>query len=276
MFSGAYHRPMFGKLKSLFGGGDTSDAKPSGKIQLAMPLFTDATPIEPEAIVTAYDRLFATKGALRVIKTGDVPEFDLEGRCVMVVQIPAPVPHDEALHAVRSSWMWQKPDDVVRKHRAHAIVTAPSSNDPIRDATAVTRICAAMLSAGTGAALYWGNSHQVHTADVAIGFATDPKGSPVPLWVGITISGRSQSGPFSAATHGLEAIGHKEFEVIDTTMTIGNLRTTLLDLAMYVVERGPVLLDGQTFGPSATERWSVRHTRSKLVEGRAAIVLGIP
>ncbi len=43
-----------------------------------------------------------------------------------------------------------------------------------------------------------------------------------------------------------------------------------------VLRRGPVLEHGQTFGPSADVKWSVRHASSKLVTGRDAIVLGIP
>jgi hypothetical protein len=37
-----------------------------------------------------------------------------------------------------------------------------------------------------------------------------------------------------------------------------------------------VLQHGQTFGPSAEEKWSIRHEPSKLVPGRDAIVLEMP
>ena len=51
---------------------------------------------------------------------------------------------------------------------------------------------------------------------------------------------------------------------------------TLLDLASYLLKRGPVLLHGQTFGPDAQTHWPVSHEPSQLVPGRQAIVLGIP
>jgi hypothetical protein len=89
-------------------------------------------------------------------------------------------------------------------------------------------------------------------------------------------AGESRSGPFSAATHGLEALGHKELEVRDSRASIGDLRTTLLDVALYVLRRGPVLKHGQTFGSTDEQRWSIRHERSQLVKGRHVIVLGIP
>ena len=59
-------------------------------------------------------------------------------------------------------------------------------------------------------------------------------------------------------------------------MAIGDLRMTLLDLAIYVLENGPVMKHGQTFGPSEKVRWTIRHEPSQLVDGRDAIVLGIP
>jgi hypothetical protein len=57
---------------------------------------------------------------------------------------------------------------------------------------------------------------------------------------------------------------------------IGDLRTTLLDLVLYVLRRGPVLGHGQAFGPDAGTRWTIRRASSQLVPGRDAIVLGIP
>ncbi len=246
--------------------------------QLAMPLFSDPTPIERTAVVAAWKSLFPKGPRLFAVEAerDGVDDYRVEGkRSVLVAQIAKPVPAEEALAAIGSSWMWQQSEDAVRAHRAHAIVTAVEAEKPIGAAWDVARVCAALLAAGKGAALYWGNSRQMHPVNVAIEFASEMSSPPVPLWVGITISGASKEGPFSAATHGLESLGHKEFEVRDTSMVIGDLRMTLLDLAAYVIDNGPVLEHGQTFGPSADVRWTISHEPSQLVDGRDAIVLGI-
>ena len=241
-----------------------------------MPLFPRETPSR-DAVVAAWKSLFPDGPRLAAGEGGEgVDEYKIEGeRSVLVANIPAAVPNDEALHAVTTSWMWQGSDEPVRSHRAHAIVTATDHEKPIGSAWDVARVGAALLQAGDGAALYWGASRQVHLPKIAIGFATETA-PPVPLWVGITISGASKQGPFSAATHGLAALGHKEFEVRDTKMAVGDLRMTLLDLAAYVIDKGPVLEHGQTFGPSSKVRWTITHEPSQLVEDRDAIVLGIP
>jgi hypothetical protein len=269
---------MLERISSLFGS-KPPPVPPSPGPQLAMPLFSATDPVAPDAVVAQWAALFPGEPPLG-IEGHEGPEapvqYRVAGGSVMAIHIPIPVPNDEAVSAVKTSWMWQQPDTAVRGHRAHAIVTAFPSNDAIAAAWNVARLSAAMLKAGSGVALYWGSGRQVHAAAVAEHFAQSDKTPPVPLWVGITISGPSQAGPFSAATHGLASLGHLEFEVRKSRRTIGELRTTLLDLAAYVVERGPVLQQGQTFGPSADEKWSIRHEPSKLVPGRGAIVLGMP
>jgi hypothetical protein len=268
---------MFAKVVSLFGSKASSQPKPGP--QIAMPLFATANPISPDAIVAQWTALFPRRPPLRIAKheAAESPmEYEVEGRRLMAIHLPMPVPNDEAVHAVATSWMWQQADTPVRGHVAHAIVTAIPDAEVVATAWDVARLSAAMLKAGAGAALYWGNGRQVHAPHVVEQLAQSEETPPVPLWVGITISAEIRTGPFSAATHGLAALGHREFEVRGSRMPIGNLRTTLLDLALYVLQEGAVLKHGQTFGPSAEEKWRIRHEASKLVPGREAIVLAIP
>lgn len=244
-------------------------------VQLAMPLFHHAGPVHPAHVTAAWASLFPRGPRLEVKNApGDVDEYAVDGRTVMAAYMPMPIPNDEALHAVKASWMWQGPDDPVRHHRSHAIVTSTGAAHPVELAWDVARLSAALLTATQGAGLYWGNGRQVHMAKLAVAFATG-EAPPVPLWVGITISAASSNGPFSAATHGLEALGHKELEVLSSRMRVGDLRMTLLDLASYVLQQGAVLKDGDTFGPSADVKWTIAHATSKLVPGRQAIVVGI-
>ncbi|HVY46940.1 MAG TPA: DUF4261 domain-containing protein [Minicystis sp.] len=240
-----------------------------------MPMFSATKRPGVAAVAAAWAKRFPDGPRLQVGDDEDVAGFGVDDRRVMVAHVPVPIPRGEAVDAVRSSWMWQGSDDPVRAHRAHAIVTAVGSGNPVADAWDVARLSLALLDAADGAALYWGAPRPVHARRIVEAFAADAKKRPVPLWVGITISAPARTGPFSAATHGLEALGHKELEVLETKTPVGDLRMLLLDVASYVLDRGSVLLDGQTFGPNAHVRWTIRHTASKLVPGREAIVLGV-
>jgi hypothetical protein len=274
---------MWRRLEKLFGfGGGRSRSEKTN--QLAMPLFARPGSCSPAKVVEAWASMFPRQPPIRETEGTTDPvnapgscttAYEVDSASLVAAEMPLPIPTTEAVDAVRTSWMWQEPDDPVRNHRAHAVVTAMASGDAVRDAWHVARLSAAMLKAGEGVALYWGSSRQVHLPKVVEALAASDS-LPVPLWVGITVSAPSSAGPFSAATHGMESLGHKEFELLDTGMGIGGIRSTLLDVAGYVLERGPVLLHGQTCGPDGGEKWTIRHARSRLVPGRDAIVLGIP
>jgi hypothetical protein len=72
-------------------------------MQLAMPLFTDIAPVSRAAVLAAWDTLFPNGPHLIVGQGKDsVDEYKVDGqRSVFVVQIPKPVPEEEALSASR-------------------------------------------------------------------------------------------------------------------------------------------------------------------------------
>ncbi len=242
-----------------------------GKVQLAMPLFASKAP-EAASVLKAWKKVFGSKVQHSRADTVDV--YKVDGLEVMAVDVPVPVPREELADAIKSSWMWQRPPDAALNHRAHAIVTAGGDAPVQALAIAVTRVCAAMLEAAGGVALYWGAARQVHVPELVRDCAREPE-LATPLWVGVMLSAESKAGPFSALTHGLEALGHREFEVIDSAKPIGELRMALLDLASYVLREGPVLEDGQTIGPDSRTKWSITHRPSKLVPGQKVIALGL-
>jgi hypothetical protein len=53
-----------------------------------------------------------------------------------------------------------------------------------------------------------------------------------------------------------------EIEIARIEMEIGELREWLLEIMCYLLENGPVLLDGQTIGMSAEQQIHIRHCPS--------------
>jgi hypothetical protein len=52
----------------------------------------------------------------------------------------------------------------------------------------------------------------------------------------------------------MEALGHMEFEALESPETFADLRERFMGLAGYVLENGPVIRDGDTIGEDANER----------------------
>ena len=80
-----------------------------------------------------------------------------------------------------------------------------------------------------------------------------------------------RTGSGLAFTTGMESLGHKEFEIRRTHRPPEEVVEMLLDLCLYVLKRGPILLHGQTFGRTAEERMKIRHGPS-MHSGRGKII----
>ena len=64
-----------------------------------------------------------------------------------------------------------------------------------------------------------------------------------------------------------------ELEVSRCTWTAEQLVDRLFNFAHYLLDRGPVLLNGQTIGVSADEQISIEHRASLCGDGRTVIHL---
>lgn len=272
---------LLGKRRSA----DTPKAGP----QMAMPAFLDDAPPRADAIVAAWSSLFPAQPALKHDAEPGPDNgplaFSSDGRMLMLAHMPGPIPWPEVEEACQASWMWPEAVAKLKPHRSHAVcvcIPRPGDAEPgsaAADAMALSRLIAAALRAGKSAGVYWGNAGVCHSPEMFIRIvqeADDNEPPPVMLWVGLRISAPGPNGPFTLTTRGLGPLGHKEFEVIDTRMRIGDLRILAYDVSTYVLSAGPVLLHGQTFGRTADERMRIEHTRSRFRRGEDVIRLHIP
>jgi hypothetical protein len=90
---------------------------------------------------------------------------------------------------------------------------------------------------------------------------TTPQSPPLYLWVDLRAF-RNEDGTTGLFTIGLAPLGHMEIEIPRIKMESGELREWLLEIVRYLLEKGPVLRDGQTIGMSAEQRIRIRHCPS--------------
>jgi Domain of unknown function (DUF4261) len=88
-----------------------------------------------------------------------------------------------------------------------------------------------------------------------------PGGLPVYLWVDVRV-GPSPGGSSTGFTVGLSALGHMEFETLDSPRPASELREWLFNLATSVLANGPVIQDGNTVGADAHQRIRVVYAPS--------------
>jgi hypothetical protein len=87
-----------------------------------------------------------------------------------------------------------------------------------------------------------------------------PGAPPIYIWVDFRV-GMGESGA-SGFTVGMTALGHMELEAENVPETPVGLRERFFGLANYLMERGPVIQDGDTIGEDANERIRVIYADS--------------
>ena len=257
-----------------------SFARPDPGPQIGMLCLRSGT-VDPAAVVEAWAELFPdiaplTHGSPEEGEDGpEIISFETGSDAAMMAFLPMPVPGEDIPEAIRGSWMIQD-DSIDGAHQSHAIVVPMGSKDPVAGASLATRLLAAALRCSDSAGVYWGNGGQFHTPEVFTDLATellDDGSLPTMLWIGVRHSAPGPRGPWTVTTIGMRPFGHLEFEIIDSTKRLGDLRMTVLELAGYVLEQGPVLKHGDTFGATPEDRTRVEHTTSKFRDNEPVIRL---
>jgi Domain of unknown function (DUF4261) len=232
-------------------------------------------PVAPDmaAVVAAIVRRHpgtpaSVPGEAKPGQRNDSPLLLCAGEFVVVMSMPAPVPRDDGVIA-RAAAAWPQARATFDRHRAHLIVsTLGTSEHPLRLARPVTAVVGALIAAVPGClGVVWGQV--AHPAERWLGmsraaFAPYPE-FPFKLWVGIHPFGYGSS--VGAVTSGLAAWVGREVEFEGDGLDLSKIVDKVAGLAAYLIERGSVIGDGETFGASGDERIQVHHAMSNRFSG---------
>jgi uncharacterized protein DUF4261 len=244
---------------------------PTDQEGISLPISLAMVPLSPNGSLnsTAMTADLALKWpALPKIEAGETTEemfaFRVGNQEVIIATMPAPIPWADLEGPCATSWLWPDAAKILEQHQQHLVVTALSDQGPIERATLLTQVLASVLATCPEAVgLYWGAATLVVPSALFQEFTTKvlPIGLPVHLWVDVRV-GQSPGGPSTGFTVGLSALGHMEFETLDSPVSPGELRERLFHLADYVLTNGPVIRDGNTVGKDAHQRIRVVYSAS--------------
>jgi hypothetical protein len=183
--------------------------------------------------------------------------------CIIAL-MRAPIPWTDLEGPCATSWLWPSAADELRGHVGHLIVTVMGESNPVELSGMLSRVCASILATCAEApGVYWGAATLVIPSKIFQEFTTNilPGMPPVYMWVDLRV-GQSPQGKMSGFTHGMQALGHMEFETESSNEGPGELRERFFGLCNYVLENGPVIRDGDTIGEDANERIRVVYSKS--------------
>lgn len=199
----------------------------------------------------------------------DTPLIRCGGQFVAVMSMPAPIPEDANLWS-RAATAWPEGRTIAERHRGHLIVAVVGKSERLLP---VARITTAVVGAlievmPECCAVVW-DTKVARSAEDWLdlsrwSFAPFPD-YPFTLWIDI-MPFRSSSG-ICVMTTGLSAFVGREIEFETDRLTLPAMLEEVSSIAIYLIEHGPVISDGDTIGPSETERFTVRHMTSTRFSG---------
>lgn len=235
-------------------------------VATAIVLLKSATEVSAEKIAAELEKLIGK--APKPAPTGAGKEafrFEVDGLMTAGGLVAAPVPWEDLEPACASSVFWPESAKELREHGAHVIVAAGGNGTPIEQMRLLTQATAAVLESCENAiGVDWTMADMVFPAVLFSEIAAQvmPHGPPVFLWVDCHV-GTNEAGQSEGYTVGLESLGHLEFETEDAHEPAEKLRDRFYRLATYVLEKGPVIREGDTVGEDADHKIRVEIGASK-------------
>jgi hypothetical protein len=205
-----------------------------------------------------------TKGSIVTVTRG-------ESAVGFLAHMPAPIPNHEAEENADRNFLWPNGKAEAAKHRSHVIVTNIGAGDltPIQSAIAVSRLALVALELFDGIGVYWGNASVCNSRKVFEEFCESMSDEHVPLPVWLRFQPVRASGDeLGLYTLGMSQFGLMEIEVDRSRMKAQELFEFVSNLAHYLIQRGPIIEDGNTVGGSKDERILVRYRPSMVDQTR--------
>jgi hypothetical protein len=222
-----------------------------------MPFFmstilSKGAPLPPAAAIASHlkhhwprlaapERIDEDDQAIR-LRFGDV---DVE-----LCQFAAPYPSVELEGPCANSSLWPHAGTELRGHNAHTLVTVNAGLAPVAKSAILTQVTVAVMSAMPDAmGVLWSNAMLLVPTSLFIDYAKDvlPHGPPLDLWVDFRLRKLSDN-RCAGFTTGLAGLGLMELEVPESPERPWELRYRMHCVAGYLLERGPVINDGDSVG----------------------------
>lgn len=268
---------LFGKKEKLVG----------AEQMLCMPLIRSGKGLTEKEIQRAWMELWPNDAMkLDVLVKDNIQLFTLEMEDMVVHLAPmkSKVPGEEVEEAAQRSMLWlSKRKGSVPQYSMHLMAMGfkregvKATSEQL--AAGLTRAVAAIILCGDVEGVYWGSAGMVVPSETFLDYARGMEEDlyPVPLWVAVALSEAVRGGGgYSVSTWGMEAFGHKNFEIDASQRSPGDLMGLMYDMMNYVLVRGPILKHGNTFGDTDDERLRVVHGKSRLGSDREVIRLEVP
>lgn len=230
---------------------------------MAMVALREAVLPEPEELAWVLRQRWSDKPRFgRFKRQEQTLQCDIGAAAAVVGLIPMPIPADDIAAASMASLAWPEARTSLEKHTAHLICSVGGSVEKKVAAFQLTKLVAAVVEVTRAAGVYWGAATMVHSPELFLDQAWEMTTEflPLNLWIQFGLAG--VPGKVSLRTKGMSSLGLMEIEIIDSEHSTEDMVDFAFNAAHYLLDYGPVLADGHTFGMSGDQKVLVRHVPS--------------
>lgn len=193
----------------------------------------------------------------------DVISFDFDQCGVSIVPVNKAIPWSELKAPCESNMFWEEASEVVPTHKGHFICTIVGSLEEKTLAFYLTKAIEALLHCDNFIAVYWGDGNVVSSAEMFLDMSEDSSLDYLPLYLWLNFCLKlEKDNKFTVFTIGMDRLGFMDIEMFNIADDPDSAVGLAFNTAHYLLDNGPVLMDGDTFGLSEDQKLLVKHEKS--------------
>jgi hypothetical protein len=228
------------------------------ELALSMVALEEAEAPRPDPLFAEFKARWPDAPPPREIaEKAGVLTFKLDDATAAVALMPSPIPWTDLEGPCACAWYWPKAVEAMKNHKAHLIVSLNGGRRTAIDrCLLLTALTAAVTAVAKASGVYWGAGAVLQSPRAFLEVSGQMRQDFLPLRLCRLI--KERPGVFSLFTKGLGAFGHMELEVPKSKQRPEEIFDLAFNAAHYLLDRGPVLKDGDTFGTSPEQKIKVR------------------
>lgn len=185
--------------------------------------------------------------------------FEHNGMILSLSLVTSPVPNDEAVKSAHTNFYWSEAVEVTKQHKAHIVLAVLNGENNLMEAGILfVKLVASTLNQDNATGIFtletvfrggFYRENAIQTINVEKRF---PLLNLVFL-VLYTTDGQS----VSAYTFGLEQLGRKEIEIVESKNSMEDVHMIIYNTVSYIIEQDIMLHTGETIGVDETQKLEI-------------------